>query len=100
MMEVRAVAPARLALHGALDFASARRTHEAGLACFSRDPAANWIVDCAGLESANSAALAVLLDWLRQRSAQGASLRYEALPSRLRQIASLSGTLEIIEAGV
>lgn len=100
MIEVRAVAPARLALQGVLDFTSARRTHEAGLACFSREPAAKWVVDCGGLESANSAALAVLLDWLRQRAAQGGHLSYEGLPARLTQIARLSGTLGIIEAGV
>lgn len=100
MIEVRAVAPARLALQGVLDFSSARRTHEAGLACFSREPGARWVVDCTGLESANSAALAVLLDWLRQRSTQGAHLGYEGLPARLKEIARLSGTLEIIEAGV
>lgn len=100
MIEVRVESSARLALHGVLDFTSARRTHEAGLVYFSREPGANWVVDCAGLESANSAALAVLLDWLRQRSGQGAHLRYESLPARLGEIARLSGTLGILEAGV
>jgi len=94
------VAPGRLALRGGLDFSTACVAHQAGLAWFIRDGARDWIVDCSGLDVANSAAVAVLLDWLATVHRAGGHLRFEGLPERVRAIAEISEVGELLESGV
>ncbi|MCW5570637.1 MAG: STAS domain-containing protein [Steroidobacteraceae bacterium] len=100
MIQLVEAAPGRLALRGGLDFSSAATAHEAGLAHFRRDGAREWIVDCSGLDFANSAAVAVLLDWLAVVHRAGGHLRYEGLPDRVRAIAEISEVEELLETGV
>ncbi|MGE0582400.1 MAG: lipid asymmetry maintenance protein MlaB [Steroidobacteraceae bacterium] len=100
MIELAETAPGRLALRGNLDFGTACVAHQAGLAWFIRDGARDWTVDCSGLDAANSAAVAVLLDWLAAVHRAGGHLRFEALPERVRAIAEISEVAELLEAGV
>lgn len=100
MIELVEAGPGRLALRGGLDFSNAVLAHQAGLAYFTRDAAGSWVIDCSGLESANSAALAVLLDWLATAHRAGGHLRFEGLPERVRAIAAISEVDELLEAGV
>ncbi|MGD9597800.1 MAG: lipid asymmetry maintenance protein MlaB [Steroidobacteraceae bacterium] len=93
-------APGRLALRGALDFGTARMAREAGIAWFTRDRTGDWSVDCSGLDAANSAAVAVLLDWLAIVHRAGGHLRFEGLPERVRAIAEISEVDELLETGV
>ncbi|MBV6417122.1 MAG: hypothetical protein CMLOHMNK_01760 [Steroidobacteraceae bacterium] len=92
--------PGRLALRGTLDFTTATIARAAGIAHFVRGGARDWIVDCGGLESANSAAVAVLLDWLGTVHRAGGHLRFEGLPERVRAIAEISEVGELLETGV
>lgn len=50
--------------------------------------------------SANSAAVAALLDWLAVVHRAGGHLRYEGLPDRVRAIAEISEVEELLETGV
>lgn len=99
-IQVGELAPGRLALRGTLDFGTARLAREAGIAWFMRDGARDWVVDCSGLESANSAAVAVLLDWLATVHRAGGHLRFEGLPERVRAIAEISEVGELLETGI
>jgi phospholipid transport system transporter-binding protein len=53
-------------------------------------------IDCAGIEVADSAGLAVLLDWLAVASRRGMQLQFVALPLPLRQLAHIGGVSELL----
>lgn len=48
------------------------------------------IVDLAAVEEADSAGLAVLLEWLADAVGRGASLRYRNIPAQLLAVARIS----------
>jgi phospholipid transport system transporter-binding protein len=59
-------------------------------------------VDLKGVRSANSAGLALLLEWLDLARRQGISLRFRNLPEsliRLAAISNLTGLLPVIKGG-
>ena len=89
----------RLAAHGPLTFATARAARELGrqaLVAAGQDLA----IDCAGLGAADSAGLAVLLDWLAAARAAGRKLRYTELPAGLVALSRISEIEELLERGV
>ena len=91
IVEVVAASPDRLAVNGALTFATARRAHEAGLdiirANDSREPLQ---IDCAGVTDSDSAGLAVLIDWIANAKTQGRTLTFANLPPGIRAAAQIS----------
>jgi phospholipid transport system transporter-binding protein len=56
------------------------------------------VVDAGALARFDSSALAVLLELRRESRAQGKSLRIRALPERLRDLATVYGIAELLEA--
>ena len=59
-------------------------------------------LDLKGVRSANSAGLALLLEWLEIAQARGISLRFRNLPESLARLAAISnvtGLLPVIEGG-
>jgi anti-anti-sigma factor len=54
------------------------------------------VMDIAGLTSANSAALAVLMAWFRQAQTLGKTVVFTGVPTDLRKIIELSGMAEIL----
>lgn len=99
-IEIAQTAPGRFAVRGELDFTTAREAHAAGVAVLGASAANAWLVDCSGVARANSAGLAVLLDWLAHAHRAGKGLRYENLPADLIAIAGISEVQELLEAGV
>lgn len=99
-MTLEAVSPGRLALRGALDFSTASAVHEAGVRVMASSAELQHVVDCAGLTHANSAGIAVLVEWLGWARANGRRLRYENLPESLRAVAHISEIDELLDAGV
>lgn len=88
-------------LVGDLDFGSARAVHAAGLSVIARSRAgARLVVDCAGLTRADSAALAVMLDWLAAARRAGRALTFERLPESLVATARISEVDELLVRGV
>jgi phospholipid transport system transporter-binding protein len=80
--------PERLRARGELDFATAASALKAGLALLQRG--GRCTIDLAGVTSADSAGLAVLVEWLAAAAERGGSLAFEAVPAQLRAIARIS----------
>ena len=57
-------------------------------------------IDLAGVSRADSAGLALLLDWLRQTRAQGRKITFEHLPAQLQAIVNVSGLDEVLPLDV
>lgn len=52
-------------------------------------------IDLSGVKEADSAALALLLDWLRTARRQDVALRIDHMPENLRSLAALYGVLPL-----
>jgi phospholipid transport system transporter-binding protein len=88
--------PSRLRLRGALTFATAAQVWARGqreLAACSGEPIE---IDCSGIEVADSAALAVLVEWLAWGHRHGRSLQLQGLPQTLLDIARISEVDDLI----
>lgn len=95
-LRVTIAAPGRILVAEPLTFQTARRVCVAGLACFARDSSALITVDCAGVTEADSAGLAVLIEWRRWAHKHGRHLRFENLPAKITAIARLSEVSELL----
>lgn len=63
----------------------------------ARTPAPTGEVDLGGVTHADSAGLALLLEWLVAARGSGWSLHYHHLPSQLAAIARVSGIAEVLD---
>ena len=89
------VAPGVFRLEGDLDFASVvgLATLPAPLLAEASD---DLVIDLGGVGRANSAGLALLLEWLGQARARGRTLRFTNLPDSLLRLAELSNLDNLI----
>ncbi len=53
-------------------------------------------VDCSGIEHADSAAVALMLEWLRRAAAADAEIRFHGLPERVQAIVEVSDLEDVI----
>jgi phospholipid transport system transporter-binding protein len=90
----------RLLAEGPLTFANARRARELGLDALDSAADGGLVIECQGVTAADSAGLAVLLDWLAAAKAQGRSLRFTHLPQGLAALGRISEVNELLERGV
>ncbi|HTY92964.1 MAG TPA: STAS domain-containing protein [Steroidobacteraceae bacterium] len=88
--QVGIASPGRVTVASPLTFPTARRVCEAGIACFLRDGSSVITVDCAGVPGADSAGLAVLIEWRRWARERGRDLNFVNLPAQISAIARLS----------
>ena len=56
----------------------------------------NWTVDLAQVEAADSAAVSMLLSWLRNAQRHGAQLTFVNVPDNLRSLADLYGVADAL----
>jgi phospholipid transport system transporter-binding protein len=82
--------PGRVLVSGELTFASARAARELGIGVFEGSRAQRIVVDCAAVTRADSAGLAVLLDWLAWGRRASRPVSLENLPQALIAIARIS----------
>jgi phospholipid transport system transporter-binding protein len=94
------VAPGVLRAEGALTFATARAALATGVAALSAAATDAVEIDCRAVNPADSAGLAVLLDWLAAARGAGRSLRYVNLPQDLEGLAHISEVEELLQRGV
>src|SRR5579862_3301525 len=87
--ELAAGTSGQLRARGALTFATARAAREAGLTSLASSSGALEL-DCGGITAADSAGLAVLVDWLGRARQAGRALRYLHLPEGLTTLARIS----------
>ncbi len=79
-----------------MTFQTARRVCEAGVAAFVRDASPMIVVDCVAVTDADSAGLAVLIEWRRWAHLQGRHVKFVSLPTRITAIAQLSEVSELL----
>jgi len=91
---IAAAGPDRLVAHGELSFATAGQALRDGLALLPST--GHSVIDLAGITSADSAGLAVLIEWLSVAGERGSTLAFEAVPAQLRAIARISDLEELI----
>jgi phospholipid transport system transporter-binding protein len=94
-----AAAAGALRAAGPLTFATARAARLAGLAAV-RSGAEPLQIDCAGISGADSAGLAVVLDWFAAAKLAGRSLRLSALPQDLLALARISDLERLLTQGL
>ena len=92
------VASGRIAVTGELTFASAREARQLGILVLEGSRADRIVVDCAGVTRADSAGLAVLLDWLAWGRRRSRAVSLENLPPSLVAIARISEVDELLSA--
>ena len=80
----------RIVVTGELSFASARDARQLGLLVLEGSRATNLVIDCGGVTRADSAGLAVLLDWLAWGRRKSRTVTLENLPAPLVAIARIS----------
>jgi phospholipid transport system transporter-binding protein len=89
-VEISEPTPGRLVVTGELTFATARDARHVGTLVLEGSRAPNVVIDCAGVTRADSAGLAVLLDWLAWGRRKSRPVRLENLPASLVAIAKIS----------
>jgi len=81
-------APDRLEAKGAMSFESANSALGAGLALLSQGE--NCTIDLAQVTEADSAGLAVLVEWLAAARGCGAGIHYANIPAQILAVARIS----------
>jgi phospholipid transport system transporter-binding protein len=89
-------APGQVTVSSALTFETARRVFEAGVACFVSDGSPAIAVDCAAVPNADSAGLAVLIEWRRWSRQHGRRLKFVNLPAQINALAHLSEVSDVL----
>jgi phospholipid transport system transporter-binding protein len=92
-----ASADKRARVVGALEFPTVSALLPVGSDAIERGEAA--VIDLAGVKSSDSSGLALLIEWLSVAKTARCTLRYENVPSQLRQLARLSEVEELLPAG-
>jgi phospholipid transport system transporter-binding protein len=89
-VEISEPTQGRIVVTGELTFATARDARQVGTLVLEGSRAPSLVIDCAGVTRADSAGLAVLLDWLAWARRKSRPLRLENLPASLVAIARIS----------
>lgn len=85
----------RFALTGPIVFTTAGELLDAGNRLFAGN--ADVHLDLSKVTRVDSAALALMIEWLRQAKYTGHTLHFSGMPEKLSAIARLTGTDKILE---
>ena len=94
--QIAADAAGVLQLSGVLDHVSAPALREQGAGLIRGGKQSLCVVDCSAVVKSSSVGLSLLLAWMRDAQAAGKQLEVRGLPQDMREIASVSGLLEIL----
>ncbi|EJO94155.1 anti-sigma-factor antagonist [Ectopseudomonas mendocina DLHK] len=89
-------APGQLQLSGVLDYSTGPLLREQGARLIAASSAARLSLDCGAVEKSSSVGLALLLAFVRDARKAGRELVITSLPEDMRQIAQVSGLLELL----
>ncbi len=95
--EPTAGGPERLIVRGPLTFSTAAAAWRAGQRALEECAGAAVEIDCAGIERADSAGLAVLVEWLAWGQQHQRQVLLRALPATLVDIARISELEDLIQ---
>ena len=87
----------RLEASGVLGYATAGRALPAGLALIPRGSACT--IDLSRVTEADSAGLAVLVEWLATAKARGTVIRYQGIPAQILAVARISDLDDLLTDG-
>jgi len=88
----------RVVVTGELTFATARNARQLGVLVLEGSGVQSIVIDCQGVTRADSAGLAVLLDWLAWGRNKSRTVRLENLPDSLVAIARISEVDGLLQA--
>ena len=94
LFSIESDGPDRLRARGELGFETAAEALPAGLALLPKGQPCT--IDLAGVSDADSAGLAVLVEWLAATTDGGGSLTFEGVPAQLRAIARISDLEDLL----
>jgi phospholipid transport system transporter-binding protein len=89
--------PVRLVVQGPLTFATATAAWREGKRALEACDGAAVEIDCAGIERADSAGLAVLIEWLACGQRKELDVRLQGLPATLIDIARISELEDLLQ---
>lgn len=85
-----------LTLEGSVDFGNAAALFAEGTALLRQVGGAEVVVDLSRLRSENSIGVAIIVQWLRQASAAGKTLRLQGAPAQFCAIVGVSGLSAVL----
>jgi phospholipid transport system transporter-binding protein len=94
---ITACSPGRLEAHGAMSYESAARALQAGLALIPRE--SECTIDLSKVTEADSAGLAVLVEWLATARIRHTTIHYQAIPAQILAVARISDLDELLTDG-
>jgi len=94
---IERVAPDRFEARGVMGFENAARALHAGLALIPRG--GRCTIDLSRVTEADSAGLAVLVEWLATAKLRSSEISYEGIPAQILAIARISDLDELLTAG-
>lgn len=94
---IEVVAPGRLQARGEMSFATAGAALQAGLALIPRGE--ERTVDLSQVTEADSAGLAVLVEWLATARVRSARIHYQGIPAQILAVARISDLDELLTDG-
>ena len=97
-VEITEPAAGRIVVTGELTFASARDARQLGVLVLEGSRAPRLVIDCSGVTRADSAGLAVLLDWMAWGRRKSRPVSLEHLPASLIAIARISEVDSLLTA--
>ena len=89
-----------LQVSGALNIGTVTRIRQASLAYFIDPASVPRSIELAGVTSADSAGLALLIEWLRLGRQQNCTIKYMNLPSQMLPLARLFGVDHLLHQTV
>lgn len=95
--DIQRAADGRLIASGALEYGTAAQALGAGLALIEKD--SNCTIDLSRVSDADSAGLAVLVEWLATARLRGAEIRYEGVPAQILAVARISDLEALLTQG-
>jgi phospholipid transport system transporter-binding protein len=90
----------KVAVKGALTFATARRVRAAAIRLLNVVGGPALTVDCSAVTASDSAGLAVLLDWLSLAKRHGRAVRFIHLPAPIHAVAHISEVESLLSQGL
>ncbi|MGE8496225.1 MAG: STAS domain-containing protein [Pseudomonas sp.] len=88
--------PGVFQLSGVLDYLSGPALREQGARLIAASTASTCVVDCGAVEKSSSVGLSLLLAFTRDAQRASKTLSVRALPNDMREIARVSGLLDIL----
>jgi phospholipid transport system transporter-binding protein len=91
---IESAGPGRFRVKGVLDYVSVGRLERLARPLLGAAPEA--VVDLTAVRDANSAALALLLEWVDQAGQAGRRIRFAGVPAAVLEIAKVSNVADLL----